>query len=127
MKHLNAEQQRWLMRIILKGESGPSGETYVPPNFCQAYRIPCPKADLKISVREKTVLAVYHPDAQELFNVSSDLKRVCWTLIDKEKKLETGASPDWLSHAPFLIRRLINLVDTGSRSQAFQVVPPPAL
>jgi hypothetical protein len=48
--------------------------------------------DLKISVREKTVLAVFHPDAQELFNVSSDLKRVCWTLVDKEKKLETGAS-----------------------------------
>jgi hypothetical protein len=43
--------------------------------------------DLRISVREKTVLRLFHPDAVELFNVSSDLKRVCWTLADPKFRL----------------------------------------
>jgi hypothetical protein len=30
---------------------------------------------------------LFHPDAVELFNVSSDLKRVCWTLADPKFRL----------------------------------------
>lgn len=44
--------------------------------------------DLRISIREKGVFACFHPDAGTLFNVCSDLKRVCWTLYKPEIRLE---------------------------------------
>ncbi|KAG9008171.1 DNA ligase (ATP) [Tulasnella sp. JGI-2019a] len=53
-------EQRWLVRIILK--------------------------DLGITVKETTVLAVFHPDAMEMFNTSSDLKRVCWLLPNQNER-----------------------------------------
>jgi DNA ligase-4 len=39
------------------------------------------------------VFAVLHPDAATLFNVCSDLKRVCWTLYKPEIRLEKHACP----------------------------------
>lgn len=56
-----ANELKWVIRIILK--------------------------DLKISFRERTVLHALHPDAIDLFNVCSDLKRVCWTLYDPSYRL----------------------------------------
>jgi hypothetical protein len=50
------------------------------------------KLDLRISIREKGVFACFHPDAGDLFNVCSDLKRVCWTLYDPKKRLEKNVS-----------------------------------
>ena len=44
--------------------------------------------DLRISIREKGVFACFHPDAGDLFNVCSDLKRVCWTLYKPDIRLE---------------------------------------
>jgi len=44
--------------------------------------------DLRISIREKGVFACFHPEAAALFNVCSDLKRVCWTLYKPEIRLE---------------------------------------
>lgn len=44
--------------------------------------------DLRISIREKGVFACFHPEAAALFNVCSDLKRVCWTLYKPEIHLE---------------------------------------
>ncbi|KAL7418712.1 DNA ligase (ATP) [Cryptotrichosporon argae] len=55
-------EQEWIIRIILK--------------------------DLRISIREKGVFQCLHPDAADLFNVCSDLKRVCWTLYKPEIRLE---------------------------------------
>jgi DNA ligase-4 len=49
--------------------------------------------DLRISIREKGVFACFHPDAGDLFNVCSDLKRVCWTLYDPKKRLEKNVRP----------------------------------
>ncbi|WVR03601.1 hypothetical protein IAU60_000593 [Kwoniella sp. DSM 27419] len=57
-----AAEQEWIIRIILK--------------------------DLRISIREKGVFACFHPDAADLFNVCSDLKRVCWTLYRPDTRLE---------------------------------------
>ncbi|WWD08963.1 hypothetical protein V865_007078 [Kwoniella europaea PYCC6329] len=57
-----AAEQEWIIRIILK--------------------------DLRISIKEKGVFGCFHPDAGDLFNVCSDLKRVCWTLYKPEKRLE---------------------------------------
>lgn len=50
-------------------------------------------SDLRISIREKGVLAVFHPDAADLFNVCSDLKRVCWTLYKPELRLAKDVRP----------------------------------
>lgn len=49
-------------------------------------------ADLRISVKEKGVLSCLHPEAGTLFNVCSDLKRVCWTLYEPDIKLEKHVS-----------------------------------
>lgn len=77
MHHLSAEQQRWLIRIILKGEK----------SSYRAAKLNGVVIDLKIGVRERTVFSLFHPDAIELFNVSSDLKRVCYTLADLSFRL----------------------------------------
>lgn len=73
-------EQEWIIRIILKGKSPTTSvvyETLIPSN-----------ADLRISIREKGVFSCFHPDAGDLFNVCSDLKRVCWTLYKPEIRLE---------------------------------------
>jgi DNA ligase-4 len=43
--------------------------------------------DMTISVKETTVFAVFHPDAHDLFNTCSDLKKVVWELADPERRL----------------------------------------
>ncbi|KAG6812748.1 hypothetical protein H0H92_000794 [Tricholoma furcatifolium] len=54
-------EQRWIVRIILK--------------------------DMNISVKETTVFAVFHPDAQDLYNTCSDLKKVAYELWDRSYRL----------------------------------------
>ncbi|KAK3996048.1 hypothetical protein QBC44DRAFT_319059 [Cladorrhinum sp. PSN332] len=46
--------------------------------------------DMKVGATERTFLALWHPDADALFSVSSSLRRVCWELWDKEVRLEGG-------------------------------------
>ncbi|KAL7418092.1 ATP dependent DNA ligase domain-containing protein [Mrakia frigida] len=60
--NLEAKDQRWLVRIILK--------------------------DLKITVKEKSILNIFHPDAMALFNVTSDLRNVCYSLPDPSARIE---------------------------------------
>jgi hypothetical protein len=43
--------------------------------------------DMVISVKETTVFGVFHPDAQDLFNICSDLKKVAWELWDPSRRL----------------------------------------
>jgi DNA ligase-4 len=88
-------EQEWIIRIILKGESGVD----TPPWYQTATRSQPPArtadrvvSDLRISIREKGVFAVFHPDAGDLFNVCSDLKRVCWTLYKPDIRLEKNVS-----------------------------------
>ena len=42
---------------------------------------------MNISVKEGTVLSVFHPDAQDLFNSCSDLKKVAWELWNPNYRL----------------------------------------
>ncbi|KAI8623068.1 DNA ligase I [Xylariaceae sp. FL1651] len=63
-QRMNAEELQWLIRIILK--------------------------QMRIGATEKTILELWHPDAQDLFGVSSSLRRVCWELHDPKIRL-TGA------------------------------------
>lgn len=59
---MNAEELMWLIRMILR--------------------------QMKIGATEKTILELWHPDAENLFNISSNLRRVCWELYDAEVRLE---------------------------------------
>ncbi|TID18225.1 DNA ligase 4 [Venturia nashicola] len=59
---LNPEELMWLIRIILR--------------------------DLKIGGTENTFFDFWHPDANNLFNISSNLRRVCWELFDPSVRLE---------------------------------------
>ncbi|KAJ6518705.1 DNA ligase IV [Mycena sanguinolenta] len=75
------EEQRWIVRIILK--------------------------DMIISVKETTVFSVFHPDAQDLYNTCSDLKKVAWELWDPSHRLraEDKAVKLCSAFAPMLCKR----------------------
>jgi DNA ligase-4 len=70
-------------------------------------------ADLLISVKETTVFAVYHPDAQALFNTCSDLKRVAYELWDTKYTLEPDKRSVQLFHAfaPMLCKRPLQNIE----------------
>lgn len=42
---------------------------------------------MNISVKDTTLFAVLHPDAQDLYNTCSDLKKVAWGLWDPDRRL----------------------------------------
>ncbi|KAF8963440.1 DNA ligase 4 [Flammula alnicola] len=75
------EEQRWIVRIILK--------------------------DMVISVKETTVFSVFHPDAQDLYNTCSDLKKVAYELWDPSFRLNAEDKAVQLFHAfaPMLCKR----------------------
>ena len=77
------EEQRWIARIILKGTPVRSPKRMVMLNIL---------ADMVISVKENTVFSVFHPDAQDLFNTCSDLKKVAWELHDPNRRLKDEVS-----------------------------------
>ncbi|KIK82388.1 hypothetical protein PAXRUDRAFT_35579 [Paxillus rubicundulus Ve08.2h10] len=76
-----ADEQRWIVRIILK--------------------------DMVIFVKETTVFSVFHPDAEDLFNICSDLKKVAWELPDPSRRLnaEDKAIQLFRAFAPMLCKR----------------------
>ena len=59
---MNADEIMWLIRIILR--------------------------QMKVGATEKTFFNIWHPDADSLFNVSSNLRRVCWELYDPAIRLD---------------------------------------
>ncbi|KAF2123046.1 hypothetical protein BDV96DRAFT_561890 [Lophiotrema nucula] len=63
-RRMNPEEMTWLIRMILR--------------------------QMKIGATEKTILDIWHPDAETLFNVSSNLRRVCWELYDPKVRLDGG-------------------------------------
>ena len=61
-EQMNPDELLWLIRIILK--------------------------QMKVGATEKTLFRIWHPDAENLFNISSNLRRVCWELHDPSIRLE---------------------------------------
>ena len=59
--------------------------------------------DMVISVKETTIFSVFHPDAQDLYNTCSDLKKVTWELWDTGKRLKSAVSQLWRTGAPSLM------------------------
>ncbi|KAK9365805.1 ATP dependent DNA ligase domain-containing protein [Lipomyces kononenkoae] len=62
---MNAEEMKWLIRIILR--------------------------QMHIGISERTLFSAWHPNANELFNISSSLKRVCWELFDSNYRMSEDA------------------------------------
>ncbi|GAB7343872.1 hypothetical protein MBLNU457_1835t2 [Dothideomycetes sp. NU457] len=60
---MNPEELMWLIRMILR--------------------------QMKVGATEKTFFDAWHPDAENLFNVSSSLRRVCWELSDPTIRLDS--------------------------------------
>ncbi|MCH89995.1 DNA ligase 4-like, partial [Trifolium medium] len=56
----NAQEMKWIIMIILK--------------------------DLKLGFSEKSIFHEFHPDAEDLFNVTCDLKLVCEKLRDRNQR-----------------------------------------
>ncbi|KAF7294400.1 DNA ligase [Mycena kentingensis (nom. inval.)] len=86
-----AEEQRWIARIILK--------------------------DMVISAKETTVFSVFHPDAQDLYNTCSDLKKVAWQLCDPDIRLNTEDKSIKLcaAFAPMLCKRPTKTIEMTVR------------
>lgn len=42
--------------------------------------------DLKLGISEKSIFHEFHPDAEDLFNVTCDLKLVCEKLSDRSQR-----------------------------------------
>ena len=61
-RRMNADELLWLIRMILR--------------------------QMKVGATERTFFDIWHPDAENLFNVSSSLRRVCWELYDPSVRLE---------------------------------------
>ncbi|XP_010273583.1 PREDICTED: DNA ligase 4 isoform X1 [Nelumbo nucifera] len=60
IKKTNAQEMKWIVMIILK--------------------------DLKLGISEKSIFHEFHPDAEDLFNVTCDLKLVCEKLRDRSQR-----------------------------------------
>ena len=58
---MDAVQQKWLVRLILK--------------------------DMKISLGQNSILSAFHPDAKEMFEVNANLEKVCSKLRDPSVRL----------------------------------------
>ncbi|KAJ5098471.1 Nucleic acid-binding OB-fold [Penicillium argentinense] len=61
-RRMNPDELTWLIRIILR--------------------------QMKVGATERTFFNVWHPDAENLYSISSSLRRVCWELHDPNIRLE---------------------------------------
>ncbi|KAF0728901.1 hypothetical protein Ae201684_013470 [Aphanomyces euteiches] len=77
--HCTAEEQKWLMRIIVK--------------------------DMKIGLRHERVLQFMHPDAMEMFNHTNDLQKVCSELTNSMVRYVPQISP-FQVFTPMLAKRV---------------------
>jgi DNA ligase-4 len=84
LKRTTANEQKWIVRIILKGLLGP-----LSPSSSSMTRslVSCLLAELKIGMSEKTIFNYFHEDAVDYFNVTSNLRKVCEDLKNPQKKL----------------------------------------
>lgn len=79
LRRTTALEQKWLVRVILK--------------------------ELKMGSSEKTILNYFHPDAVELFNITSNLRRVCHELKDPTTTLSARGAGLFQPVKPMLAAR----------------------
>ncbi|XP_029633322.1 DNA ligase 4 isoform X1 [Octopus sinensis] len=56
LRNMTAIEQKWLIRMVMK--------------------------ELKVGLSQNSIFGVYHPDAEEMFNVNNNLEKVCLQLSD---------------------------------------------
>ncbi|XP_076956383.1 DNA ligase 4-like [Bidens hawaiensis] len=96
IKKTNAQEMKWIVMIILK--------------------------DLKLGISEKSIFHEFHPDAEDLFNVTCDLKLVCERLRDprqrhKRQDIEVGKAV-----RPQLALRVANAASAWKKLHGKEVV-----
>ena len=96
MRSLGPIESKWVMRIILK--------------------------EIRIGMSENSIFAAFHPDADQLFNVSSNLKRVCDDLRDPKVSLGEIEIKLFTPFRPMLADRILaQKVCQSISSQSFYV------
>uniref|UniRef100_A0A0D9ZQC1 DNA ligase IV n=1 Tax=Oryza glumipatula TaxID=40148 RepID=A0A0D9ZQC1_9ORYZ len=80
IKKTNALEMKWLLMIILKGWVA------LQVAFLQWFWIAVDAFHLKLGISEKSVFHEFHPDAEDLFNVTCDLRLVCEKLNDRSQR-----------------------------------------
>lgn len=75
----SAEEQKWIIRIILK--------------------------DVRIGLGSTMILKCIHPDAQDLFNMTSSLKKICEELRDPSKRIQQASLELFCPFVPMLANR----------------------
>ncbi|KAI3811462.1 hypothetical protein L1987_21186 [Smallanthus sonchifolius] len=96
IKKTNSQEMKWIVMIILK--------------------------DLKLGISEKSIFHEFHPDAEDLFNVTCDLKLVCERLRDprqrhKRQDIEIGKAV-----RPQLALRVANAASAWKKLHGKEVV-----
>ncbi|KAJ7531081.1 hypothetical protein O6H91_14G031600 [Diphasiastrum complanatum] len=92
----NAQEMRWMIMIILK--------------------------DLKLGVSEKTIFHQFHPDAEDLFNVTCDLRLVCTKLRDRTQRYNRHDIEVGKPVRPQLAARIANVESAWKKFRGKQVV-----
>ncbi|KAG0587124.1 hypothetical protein KC19_2G142100 [Ceratodon purpureus] len=92
----NAQEMKWIITIILK--------------------------DLKLGISEKTVFSEFHPDAEDYFNVTCDLKLVCEKLRDRSIRYNRQDIEVGKAVRPQLAARAANVEDAWKKMRGKEVV-----
>lgn len=81
----NAKEMKWIVMIILKGTAHFNLNQFILFDILYELRYPY-FVDLKLGIREKSIFHEFHPDAEDLFNVTCDLKLVCEKLRNRNQR-----------------------------------------
>ena len=64
LRNMSAKEQKWLIRMVMK--------------------------ELKMGLSQQSIFSVFHADAEDLFNVKMDLKKVSITLMSFQCLLQSS-------------------------------------
>ncbi|KAG0463169.1 hypothetical protein HPP92_021645 [Vanilla planifolia] len=118
----------------------PATSPLSPPIFCREGRAWLPavllsekltmrlisssrkRADLKLGISEKSIFHEFHPDAEDLFNVTCDLKLVCDKLKDKGQRYKRQDIEVGKAVRPQLAMRINDSITAWKKLHGKQVV-----
>ncbi|RYR13710.1 hypothetical protein Ahy_B04g070556 isoform A [Arachis hypogaea] len=92
----NAQEMKWIIMIVLK--------------------------DLKLGISEKSIFHEFHPDAEDLFNVTCDLKLVCEKLRDRNQRHKRQDIEVGKAVRPQLAKRVANAAEAWKKLHGKEVV-----
>ncbi|XP_078439017.1 DNA ligase IV [Wolffia australiana] len=96
IKRTNSMEMKWILMIILK--------------------------DLKLGISERSIFQEFHPDAEDLFNVTCDLKLVCEKLKDRSQRHKRQDIEVGKPVRPQLAMRVSNAATAWKKFHGKQVV-----